>query len=123
MSINSSPKTATIAVPSNVVATIFGGANLKDLFTPQGARDVLNWKNPVLSTFFFIFANLCIYIIFFGNYSLVSVACYLAMAHLIVTLILCQLGIFIAKFQSEKNFHDAAFSSFMFFVIYTCCVP
>lgn len=65
-------------------------------------RDILNWSNPVLSTFFFLFTNLCIYIIFYGNYSLVSVACYLAMAHLIVTFSLCQIGQFMARFQNVE---------------------
>ena len=98
-----SPKAAA-ATAANLVATIFGGANLNDLFTQQGIHDVLNWKNPVLSTFFFLFANLCLYIIFYGNYSLISVACYLAMVHLVVTFSLCQIGQFMAKFQSQNNF-------------------
>ncbi len=107
----------------NIVATIFGGANLRDLLTQQGAHDILNWTNPVLSTFFFLFANLCIYIIFFGNYSLVSVACYLAMAHLIVTLLLCQVGHFMAKFQSEDRAHCSAHLLHYYFLhtyIHTC---
>jgi len=87
---------------ARVVATIFGGADLKDLFTQQGMHGILNWTNPVLSTFFFLFSNLCIYIIFYGNYSLVSVACYLAMAHLIATFLLCQVGQFMAKFQNVE---------------------
>jgi hypothetical protein len=106
MSVNPGPKlgnATTRAAPSNLVAAIFGGANLKDLFTAQGARDVLGWSNPVLSTFFFLFANLCIYIIFYGNYSLISVACYLATAHLVVTFFLCQIGQFMAKFQSQNR--------------------
>lgn len=84
------------------VASIFGGSNLKDLFTQRGLEDILNWTNPVLSSFVFLFANLCIYIIFYGNYSLVSVACYLAMVHLVATFCLCQVGYFIAKFQSKN---------------------
>jgi hypothetical protein len=99
-----SPKAAAAAPAANLVAVIFGGANLNDLFTQQGIHDVLNWKNPVLSTFFFLFANLCLYIIFYGNYSLISVACYLAMVHLVVTFSLCQIGQFMAKFQSQNNF-------------------
>jgi hypothetical protein len=96
----SAPHTAKATASTGIVATIFGGADLNDLFTQQGMRDVVNWSNPVLSTFFFLFTNLCIYIIFYGNYSLVSVACYLAMAHLIATFSLCQIGQFMAKFQS-----------------------
>jgi hypothetical protein len=95
---------ATAAPSANLVAIIFGGASLKDLFTQQGIHDVLNWKNPVLSTFFFLFANLCLYIIFYGNYSLISVSCYLAMVHLVVTFSLCQIGVFMAKFQSQFDF-------------------
>ena len=98
------PKAAAATSAANLVAIIFGGANLNDLFTQQGIHDVLNWKNPVLSTFFFLFANLCLYIIFYGNYSLISVACYLAMVHLVVTFSLCQIGQFMAKFQSQNNF-------------------
>jgi hypothetical protein len=89
------------------VKTLFGGSNLKDLFTQRGLSDILNWTNPVLSTFFFLFANLCIYIIFYGNYSLVSVACYLAMVHLVATFCLCQIGYFMAKFQSENRARPA----------------
>ena len=100
---------------ARVVATIFGGADLKDLFTQQGMHGILNWTNPVLSTFFFLFSNLCIYIIFYGNYSLVSVACYLAMAHLIATFLLCQVGQFMAKFQSE-------FVSHADFCVHQCCL-
>lgn len=98
------PQSKNPAANASIVASIFGGADLKDLFTQQGMRDILNWSNPVLSTFFFLFTNLCIYIIFYGNYSLVSVACYLAMAHLIVTFSLCQIGQFMARFQSGTFF-------------------
>jgi hypothetical protein len=106
---SSSPASSTVhraaPAPARYLAAVFGGANLKDLFTQQGIQDVLNWANPVLSTFFFLFANLCLYIIFYGNYSLVSVACYLALVHLVATFCLCQIGQFMAKFQGENHVH------------------